>query len=127
MSANVTVLLSVKENSLLVPTGAIKRQGRTEFVIVKKDDGTTEQVTVTTGGSDATNTAVLTGLTEGEKVVLGAVAAAKGSTTPTTTANPLGTGRFAGGGAAGGFGGAGGARGGAGGAAAGGGAAGGIR
>ncbi|MEO9254124.1 MAG: HlyD family efflux transporter periplasmic adaptor subunit [Tepidiformaceae bacterium] len=128
MSANVSVLLTVKENSLLVPTGAIKRQGRTEFVIVKKDDGTTEQVTVTTGGSDATNTDVLTGLTAGEKVVLGAAPVVKGAATPTVVAN--GAGRVAGG--AGGFGGATGRTGaggaaGAGGGAAGGGAAGGIK
>jgi len=86
---------------LLVPTGAIKRQGTTRYVVVKKDDGTTENVNVTVGGADNTNTQILTGLTEGQKVVLGATTAARG-TTPTTAA---GAGAFPGGGFPGGGGG----------------------
>jgi HlyD family secretion protein len=83
MSASVTMLASVKSNVLLLPTGAIKRQGTTRYVVVKNDDGTTKNVNVTIGGADGTNTEIASGITEGTKVVLGATTAATG-TTPTT-------------------------------------------
>ena len=71
---------------VLLPTTAIRRQGRTTFVYKKKDDGTMEQVTITTSGSDSTNTGIATGLVEGDKVVVGAVPGsptARASTSPT--------------------------------------------
>ena len=92
MSATVTILSSVKTNVLLVPTGAVKRQGQTRYVVVKKDDGTTENVDVTIGGSDATNTEITSGITEGTTVVLGATSSATGTTgtTPATGGNVTG-------------------------------------
>lgn len=118
MSATVIMLTSVKSNVLLLPTGAIKRNGRQSYVVLKKDDGTTENVNVTIGGSDATNTEIASGVTEGQKVVSGATSAATRTTTPATGNNRGNAGGF------GGFGGGGGAPGGNTG---GGGAAGGIR
>lgn len=79
MSASVTVLLNVVEDTILVPTSAIRRQGRTTFVLVLKPDGTTEQRTVVTGGTDATNTSITSGLEENEVIVIG------GSTTAART------------------------------------------
>jgi hypothetical protein len=78
MTANVIVLLDVKENALLVPNAAVKRQGRTSYVLVPQADGTTRQQTVGVGGSDNTNTEITTGLNEGDKVLVGVT-----STTPT--------------------------------------------
>jgi multidrug efflux pump subunit AcrA (membrane-fusion protein) len=86
MSATVIMLTSVKSNVLLLPTGAIKRSGRQSYVVLKKDDGTTENVNITIGGTDPTNTEIASGLTEGQKVISGAAptTAATRTTTPTT-------------------------------------------
>ena len=81
MTANVTVVTNVLENALLLPTAAIKRQGRTNYVLLLKPDGTTEQRTITVGAADNTNTAILTGLAEGDKVLTGAAAGATASRT----------------------------------------------
>lgn len=97
MSANVTILEKVVSNSLLVPTGAIKRQGRQTYVVVVNSDGTTKNVDVVVGGSDNTNTAIVSGVTEGEKVLLGAASTAAGAATTTTGAGPA-RGPFIGGG-----------------------------
>ena len=81
MNATVVIVKSVQSNLLLVPTSAVKTQGRAKYVVVKKDDGTTEDRTVVTGGADTTNTAITSGLTEGEVVVVG-------TTTATGTPRP---------------------------------------
>ncbi|MEP6870286.1 MAG: HlyD family efflux transporter periplasmic adaptor subunit [Anaerolineaceae bacterium] len=87
MSASVTVILSVTQDALLLPTAAIKRSGRTSVVSFKLPDGTTEQRTVTTGGTDGSNTAILTGLVEGDVVQIGgATASAAAGRTPTPAA-----------------------------------------
>ncbi len=93
MNASVQVLEKVTPNVLLVPTTAVKRSGQQQYVNVQKDDGTLEQVNVTTSGSDSTNTGIATGLTEGQKVVTAglptataSVTAAAGPATPRPTA-----------------------------------------
>jgi len=94
MSANVVIVENVTENALLVPSAAVRRAGRQTTVTVAKDDGTRETRAVVTGGTDNTNTAITSGLTEGEKVVVGG-----------TTAVPTGSASSAaGGGGPGGFG-----------------------
>ncbi|MEP7215902.1 MAG: HlyD family efflux transporter periplasmic adaptor subunit [Anaerolineaceae bacterium] len=89
MSASVTVILSVTQDALLLPTTAIKRSGRTSVVSLKLPDGTIEQRTVTTGGTDSTNTAILTGLVEGDVVQVGGTIA---STTAGRTTTPAAAG-----------------------------------
>lgn len=87
MTASVTVVLSVTQDALLLPTGAIKRSGRTSVVSIKLPDGTFEQRTVTTGGTDSTNTSVLTGLVEGDVVQIGGTTSgAAAGRTPTAAA-----------------------------------------
>jgi len=93
MNANVIILLDLKEDALLVPTAAVKRQGRTSYVLVIQPDGTTKQQTVGTGGSDNTNTAITTGLNEGDKVLVGVAATAGASRTPTRAAGAGGAGQ----------------------------------
>jgi hypothetical protein len=46
MTATITVILKVEEDVLLVPNGAVKRQGGTTYAEVVKDDGTVEQHTI---------------------------------------------------------------------------------
>ena len=86
MNATVTIILALKENVLLLPTTAIRRQGTTSVVNIKKDDGATELRTVTVGGTDSTNSEISTGVEEGEKVVLGSTVAAGTATSRTPAA-----------------------------------------
>ena len=79
MNASVQVLVKVTADVLLVPTTAVKRTGQQQYVNVQKDDGTIEQVNITVSGADATNSAVATGLTEGQKVVTSTLPTATGT------------------------------------------------
>ena len=91
MTANVTILKTVVENALLVPNNAIRTTGAAKSVTVRKEDGTTEQRMVQTGATDGTNTVVMSGLAEGEVVVVS-------STTATVSGAQQPTGQFPGGG-----------------------------
>jgi multidrug resistance efflux pump len=84
MSASVTVILDIKEDALLLPTTAIKKVGRAASVVVTGPDGKPQSKPVTVGGSDNVNTQVLTGLNEGDIVLIGATV--PGSTTGTPAA-----------------------------------------
>ncbi|MSP22438.1 MAG: HlyD family efflux transporter periplasmic adaptor subunit [Dehalococcoidia bacterium] len=83
MNASITVLLRVDENQLLVPSGAIKREGRQTFVTLKNASGAQEQVAVTIGSTNGTNTIVTSGVDEGATVLI--ITPAPG-TAPTATA-----------------------------------------
>ncbi|MCC6382846.1 MAG: HlyD family efflux transporter periplasmic adaptor subunit [Dehalococcoidia bacterium] len=72
MTANVVVLLDVKEDALLVPTSAVRRQGRTTYVNVVKADGSYEQRDVITGGTNATQTVITEGLQEADRILASA-------------------------------------------------------
>jgi multidrug efflux pump subunit AcrA (membrane-fusion protein) len=98
MNATVEIVKSIVPDQLLVPTTAVHTQGATKYVVGKKDDGTTENVTVTTGGSDSTNTAITSGLTAGQTIVVGTTTASTGSATAQRTATTGAQGGFAGGG-----------------------------
>ncbi len=72
MNANVVILNEVVPNSLLLSLTAIREQGNESYVMVLGPNGQQERRTVTTGVSDGTNIAILSGLNEGDTVVLGA-------------------------------------------------------
>ncbi|PIU56415.1 MAG: efflux transporter periplasmic adaptor subunit, partial [Chloroflexi bacterium CG07_land_8_20_14_0_80_51_10] len=59
-----------KENVLLVPNQAIKRSGPNRVVEVVIGEGKTEERVVEIGSSDAMRTEILSGLEEGEKVLV---------------------------------------------------------
>ena len=83
MNASVTLLVSVVENQLLVPNGAVRRQGNQSFVYqpATTPGGQPIQKPVVTAGTDGTNTAIASGLAEGDTVLLGAI----GTATPTAS------------------------------------------
>lgn len=85
MTAAATITTQRKENVLLVSSRAIKRTGGQQVVEVMVD-GQTEQRTVRTGITDGQQTEILSGLEEGEQVVIQA------STTTTTTQRQSSTG-----------------------------------
>jgi len=70
MTAVIDIVVQNKENVLIVPSSAIKGQGSNHVVEVVTGEGTTEDRVVGIGVSDAINTEILTGLQEGEHVVI---------------------------------------------------------
>jgi multidrug efflux pump subunit AcrA (membrane-fusion protein) len=83
LTVTVSIIVSSRTDVLLVPNGAIfTRQGQS-YVKVVSDDGTIEERAITTGITDYTNTEVINGLSEGEKVIV------ENTTSTTTTTNQM--------------------------------------
>ena len=78
MTANAAITVQEHDNVLLVPSRAIKTQGRAKVVQVQTATGVVQQV-VSLGLSNDTQTEVVSGLKEGDKVLI--------STSTTTTTN----------------------------------------
>ena len=74
LSATVNILVQEKDNILMVPSRAISRQGRNSTV-QKINGTTTETVTVQTGITDSTNTEIVSGLNEGDQVLIQSITA----------------------------------------------------
>ncbi len=83
LTVTVSILVEERNDVLLVPNGAIIRQGMETYVQVLKD-GVTEARSITTGISNWQYTEVTDGLSEGEKVVI------PETTTTTSTTEPGG-------------------------------------
>ncbi len=73
MTANVTILLEVRGNVLLVPSNAIRTEGQTRYVVIETELGEPERRTVTTGATADGNTEILSGLAAGETVLIGGI------------------------------------------------------
>ena len=70
MTAGISVVTQRKDGVLLVPTNALKRTGQTKYVEVLRQDESV-RVDVTTGLSNGQYTEIVTGLREGDDVVVG--------------------------------------------------------
>lgn len=109
MAVNATIITNVKDDALLVPSAAIQTANGQSTVRVMKN-GQIQNVNVTAGDSNDTETEIDSGLNEGDSVVTGTTG---GTTTTTgTTTSPFGGGLRFGGGFGGGGAGSGAARGG---------------
>jgi HlyD family secretion protein len=75
MTASATVVVEEKENILLIPNRAIRREGNLEYVEVLDQSGGTEvrRVAIATGASNDAVTEVTAGLEEGDLVVTNVV------------------------------------------------------
>ncbi|HBY99216.1 MAG TPA: hypothetical protein DEP84_35605, partial [Chloroflexi bacterium] len=69
MTANVNIVVQQRDNILMVPNRAIHTQGRQRFVTVLFE-GRQIQVPVQTGLSNDTNTEIVSGLKEGDEVII---------------------------------------------------------
>ncbi len=69
MAANVDITAQRKDNVLLLPNRAFETVGRRQYVSLKEGDST-RKVEVETGLSNTTDTEVISGLTEGQTVIL---------------------------------------------------------
>ena len=66
----VSIITDTRQNVILVPSAAINISNGQETVMVILSDGTTEERVITTGLNDWQNTEVLSGLSEGEQVLV---------------------------------------------------------
>ncbi|MFZ7172428.1 efflux RND transporter periplasmic adaptor subunit [Avibacterium avium] len=69
MTTQNTIIIADAQNTLLVPTITLHKDGKETFVNILKDNDKVEKRTVVTGLSDDMNTQILNGLEEGEKVI----------------------------------------------------------
>lgn len=69
MSANGQIVTDSKVDVIAVPARAIRRSGGDQVVDVKRN-GTVEEQVVVTGASDNTNVEIISGLEEGETIVI---------------------------------------------------------
>jgi RND family efflux transporter MFP subunit len=81
MNARGQIITESKANVLVVPPRAIRRSGNDQVVDVRRNGAVEEQV-VTTGATDTQQVEILTGLNEGDVVVVAALASAKPGSTP---------------------------------------------
>jgi HlyD family secretion protein len=70
MTTNVEITTAEKENVLLVPAEAVIIKAGKQYATVVKDDGTKEDVPVKIDLTDGNKTEIVTGLTEGQTVVV---------------------------------------------------------
>ncbi len=82
MNARGQLTTSSKADVLVVPPRAIRRRGTEQIVDLRRDGTIVEQV-ITTGVSDNANVEVVTGLSEGDVVVMPAINAAGAAGAPT--------------------------------------------
>ena len=69
MGGNVILIKDLKEDLILVPSKAIKRKGRDSYVIKSLGD-VEEEVVVKLGETDGSRTSILSGLSEGDVVII---------------------------------------------------------
>jgi multidrug efflux pump subunit AcrA (membrane-fusion protein) len=72
MTATVNILLQKRENVLTVPNGAIRREGGKKVVFVFQNNQPIKRE-VKTGWKDSSYTEILSGLQEGERVIIGEI------------------------------------------------------
>jgi multidrug resistance efflux pump len=70
MSANVEITAVEKDDVLLVPVNAVQRRRREQTIMVRKEDGSSEERTVQTGASDGEMMEIVEGLSEKETVLV---------------------------------------------------------
>jgi len=70
MTANLTIVVANKKGVLLVPNTALLPKGAGHVVQVPNADGKGfTEVDVTTGLTDGTNTEIVSGLSEGQRII----------------------------------------------------------
>lgn len=102
MAVNATIITSVKNDVLIVPTTAVQTSNGTSTVRVLKN-GQATPIDVEIGDTSDTQTEIVSGLSEGDQVIIGTTI--QGASTGTGTTSPFGGTGFGGARAVGGFGG----------------------
>lgn len=86
MTANVTFLVTAKEDILTVPNAALKTKD-SKYSVMVKVNGETQEKNVEVGISDGKRTEIVSGLTEGDTIVIAEIKPGKGKSSQGT--NPF--------------------------------------
>jgi len=70
MTASVTIYQAVRKGVLMIPQKAVLRESGRKFVLVKLPDDTLQKKTIKTGISSGRNIEIISGLSEGDAVVI---------------------------------------------------------
>ncbi|MFI3236694.1 MAG: HlyD family efflux transporter periplasmic adaptor subunit [Lachnospiraceae bacterium] len=70
MTGTVTFIQRQSENALVISSKCVFTEDDKEYVLVKRDDGTVEQVEIVTGFSDGFDVEITQGLEEGDVVII---------------------------------------------------------
>ncbi|MBM3128088.1 MAG: efflux RND transporter periplasmic adaptor subunit [Chloroflexi bacterium] len=70
MTADANLLIANRENVLIVSNRAIRAAGNNRYVTLRKDDQTTQEIPVKTGMANDLETEIVSGLTEGQVVII---------------------------------------------------------
>jgi hypothetical protein len=81
MNARGQIITDSKPNVLAVPPRAIRRSGNDQVVDVRRNGGVEEQI-ITTGATDNQQVEIVTGLNEGDVVVVPSLASPRPGSTP---------------------------------------------
>ena len=90
MSDTVSIITNVKQDVLLVPNSAISTKQNVSYVQVMQASGTPSDVEVTTGLSNDSETEILSGINEGDKVVTRTITSSSATTQTTQSGGGLG-------------------------------------
>jgi multidrug efflux pump subunit AcrA (membrane-fusion protein) len=93
LTVRVSIIAEGKEDILLVPNTAIISHGGQSYVRVMSEDGTIEELPITTGISNGQYTEVISGIGEGEEVLISALP----SKSPSESSTPMRPPAFGGG------------------------------
>ena len=92
LSVSITLVIEHQDNVLIISSKALSKQGANYIATVLKNDGTTEKRTVQAGISDWQNTYIVSGLNEGDVVLIPTSTSSSKTTTTTTTQQQMGGG-----------------------------------
>ena len=70
MTVTVKIITERKNNTLVIPSSAIKTESGSSVVNLITSNGSTELVPVVPGIKDGSNTEILSGLTIGDKIMI---------------------------------------------------------
>jgi len=88
MTANVNIITDERDNVLMAPNRAVRTVGRQKMATVLIE-GNEMQVPIVTGMSGDTNTEIVSGLNEGDVVVIGATTASQNNRIPGMGGGPV--------------------------------------
>jgi len=92
MSVSAAIITDVKQNVLIIPSGAIKTQNGSSYVELLNSGQTPVQTNVITGSSNNTETEITSGISAGDKVVTQTINSSTTSTTSTSSSSSNRTG-----------------------------------
>jgi len=90
MSVSAAIITEVKQDIIIVPSGAIKTQNGESYVEVLNSGQTPVEITVNTGISNDTQTEISSGIKAGEKVVTQTINSSSSTTSTSSSSNNRG-------------------------------------